>query len=119
MAARTNKVQHDEKTKQKIRASQLLNFLASAALRAKKGKPVDPVRVAAAKAALPFLMPTLASVEQTIVDDRDKADAGQLAARLAALFNEKPGLFEQVMALKNDANAQQQAQEQQPAQVTH
>lgn len=101
MAARINKIKHDEKTKDKIRASQLLNFLANAALRARKGKPVDPVRVAAAKAALPFLLPTLSSIEQTVHDERDTADPNVIAARLAALFNEKPELFEQVIALRS------------------
>ena len=47
------------------------------------------------------LRPSLASTEVTVHDPRDSADAVQLATRLAALFNEKPHIFEQVMALKN------------------
>lgn len=110
MAARKNKPLHDEKTKDKIRATQLVNFLTSAALRAKKGKSVDQGRIAAAKAVLPFLKPALSSVEQTIVDDRDKADPAELAQRLAAMFDQKPELFEQVVALRTAAIEKQSAQ---------
>lgn len=93
MAARKTKIKHDEKTKEKIRATQLVNFLSSAALRAKKGKPVDANRIAAAKAVLPFLRPALQSVEQTIVDERDKQDPAELEAKLRALYDARPELF--------------------------
>ena len=95
MAARKNKIKHDEKTKEKIRASQLVNFLADAAL---KQNSVDPVRVAAAKAVLPFLRPTLASVEQTNIDPRDAVDPGALLQQLQALIAEKPHLLELLKA---------------------
>ena len=93
MAARVNKILHDEKTKDAIRASQLVNFLTRAALSEKSGKPVDQGRIAAAKAVLPFLKPALSAVEQTIVDERDTADAGELELKLRALYDARPELF--------------------------
>lgn len=80
---------------------------------------MSPTQVMAARAVYDKLRPTLSAIEQTVNDERDMADPTQLAARLAALFHEKPALFEQVMALKNAASTQQHAQEQTSPQVTH
>ncbi len=65
---------------------------------------MSPSEVRAAEVVLDRHEPRLSSVEQTYQDPRDSADATQLASRLAALFNEKPALFEQVMSLRNAAN---------------
>lgn len=65
------------------------------------------------------LRPTLAAVEQTVHDERDTKDASQLAQRLASMFNEKPELFEQVVALKNSHAAQQTSAETSDKRVTH
>lgn len=51
------------------------------------------------------LRPSLQAVEQTIVDPRDSQDAGQLTAKLAALFTEKPQLLEQIRELMRGAHA--------------
>jgi hypothetical protein len=60
------------------------------------------------------LKPTLAAIEQTVVDPRDKQDPAQLAQKLAAMFAEKPELWEQVSAIRNQAVAQ----EHKPAEAT-
>lgn len=70
---------------------------------------MTPSEVRAAEVVLDRHEPRLSSIEQTVTDVRDTADPRELASRLAALFNEKPELFEQVIALKNAA---QQAQHQ-------
>lgn len=119
MAARKNKIKHDEKTKEAIRATQLVNFLAKAALDEKQGKKIDPVRVAAAKAVLPFLRPVLSAVEQTNVDPRDKLDPAELAVKLASMFHANPGLYEQVMALRDAANKQPSVNTQEEKHTTH
>lgn len=62
---------------------------------------MQPSQVKAAEVILDRHEPRLSSVEQSFVDDRDTADPTQLVAKLAALFNEKPELFAQVIALKN------------------
>lgn len=80
---------------------------------------LTPARLKAIEIAYSRLKPTLAAVEQTIVDPRDTADPAQLAARLAALFAEKPALFEQVMALKNAHAAQQSSPVADEQRVTH
>lgn len=46
------------------------------------------------------LKPTLAAIEQTIVDPRDKADPSDILNRLNALLNEKPELWDQLVALR-------------------
>lgn len=93
MAARKRKVKHDEKTKDAIRATQLVNFLTNAALAKKKGKSVNSARIAAAKAVLPFLKPQLSSVEQTIHDPKDTLDPVEIEAKLKALYDSRPELF--------------------------
>lgn len=64
----------------------------------------EEVRMRAADILLPYQKPRLAAVEQTIVDPRDSQDPAALAQKLAAMFNEKPELFDQVVALRNAAN---------------
>jgi hypothetical protein len=80
---------------------------------------LSPTQLKAIEIRYSRLRPTLASIEQTFNDPRDQADASQIAAKLAALFNEKPELFEQVIALKNAAAAQQTAPAEQVPTVKH
>lgn len=68
MAARTRKIQHDEKTREKIRTSQLLNRLHAYALNEndpQSGRPVklDSGQVKAIDILLKKSMPDLQSVE--------------------------------------------------------
>ena len=65
-------------------------------------KDISPSAVALLRARYDKLRPSLASTEVTMNDPRDNARPEDVAARLAALFNEKPDLFAQVMALKDD-----------------
>lgn len=65
------------------------------------------------------LRPTLSAVESTVHDTRDAADPAALAARLAALFHEKPALFDQVMALRSAANAPREPVKKDETRVTH
>lgn len=59
------------------------------------------------------LKPTLAAVEQTIVDPRDQADPNDILMRLNAMFTEKPELWDQLVAMRQ---VQEKSTEQQ---VTH
>ena len=81
-------------------------------------REMSPTQVQAAKAVYDKLRPTLSSIEQTQTDPRDQADATQLAARLAAMFNEKPELLEQIKQLMGNA-AQQSAEVKSEERVTH
>lgn len=60
MAARKNKIQHTEDVRQKIRGSQLVNFLQDHAL---DDKPASKSRVSAALGLLKKILPDLQSVE--------------------------------------------------------
>ena len=68
-------------------------------------KPED-VRMRAADILLPYQKPKLSAVEQTIVDERDTKDPAELAARLAALLLEKPGLHEQIQQIMQRAKGE-------------
>lgn len=62
MAARTRKVQHDQKTRDKIQASQLINSLQNHVL----GKvDMKPTQVAAALGLLKKTVPDLSAVQHT------------------------------------------------------
>lgn len=65
------------------------------------------------------LRPMLSAVEQTVTDQRDTADPAAVAARLAAMFDAKPELFEQVMSLRAAASTQQTAPQTAEPHVTH
>lgn len=80
---------------------------------------MSPTQVMAARAVYDKLRPTLSAIESTQLDPRDKADPQQLAARLAAMFAEKPALFEQVLALRSAASAQQAPNTSDETRVTH
>ena len=67
---------------------------------------LSPAQLKAIEISYSRLKPTLAAIEQTVVDPRDKQDPDQLAAKLGALFAEKPELWEQVKAIHDKAVAQ-------------
>ena len=90
MAARKNKIKHDEATKDAIRASQLVNFLHKQALSGEDVK-VDPAKVNAAKAVLPFLKPTLSSVEQT--NHAPTRNPEEIMNEIRAMLEAKPELL--------------------------
>ena len=69
---------------------------------------MSPTQVMAARAVYDKLRPTLAAVEQTTIDKRDSLNAQELAAKLAAMFIEKPELYDQVLAIHARALAQLQ-----------
>jgi len=77
---------------------------------------LTPARLKAIEIAYSRLKPTLAAVEQTIVDPRDQVDPNEIAGRLAALFAEKPQLWDQVVALRASQQAHENSTEHQ---VTH
>lgn len=80
---------------------------------------MSPTQVMAARAVYDKLRPSLSAIESTVKDPRDAADPQQLVAKLAAMFHEKPGLLEQVIALRDAATVTQQAVEQSQTQVKH
>jgi hypothetical protein len=99
MAARTNKILHDEDTKDKIAASQILKFLTEHTLTGKSTKRTES-RIAAAKAALPFLRPALSAVEQTNIDPRDALTEEQILENISALLDAHPDLVQRALAKK-------------------
>ena len=62
---------------------------------------LTPARLKAIEIAYSRLKPTLAAVEHTEPNPRDKITPGELVARLAAMFDARPELFEQVQALRH------------------
>lgn len=99
MAARLHKIQHDQRTKDGIRATQYLKFLESVALgKKRKLSPQTATRIAAAKVALPFLIPTLQSVEATVHDERDNADPMALYSQMIAALAANPALLDRLIA---------------------
>lgn len=67
MAARKTKIRHDEETRNKIQASQLINRLTKHAL---AKKPImDPTQVRAAEILLKKTLPDLSSVEMNANHD--------------------------------------------------
>lgn len=116
MAARTRKVNPTREWKDQIQASMLMNRLRDHGL----GKiDLSPAQVKSIEVILSKLVPSLSSVEQTITDERDTLQDSDLATRLASLFAEKPGLFEQVVAIGRAAIARQSMTEQGLAPVEH
>lgn len=63
MAARTNKVRHQEDIRQKIKGSQLVNFLQDHAL---DDKPASKSRVSAALGLLKKIVPDMQAIEGTM-----------------------------------------------------
>ncbi len=102
MAARTNKIEHDEGTKDSIRASQLLNLLSNHA-QSKRSK-LDQTRIAAAKAALPFLRPALSSIEQTVHSADDLLTEDQLIDKFMTLAQAHPELLQRLLGMLAKAN---------------
>lgn len=64
MAARTKRPNHDDKTRKKIQASQLINRLTNHAL-GKLEKPMEASQVRAAEILLKKTIPDLSNVEMT------------------------------------------------------
>lgn len=62
---------------------------------------LSPTQLKAIEIRYSRLRPVLSAIEQTITDERDKADPNELAQRLAAMFEQKPELFDQVIALRS------------------
>lgn len=80
---------------------------------------MSPSEVRASEVVLDRHEPRLASIEQTVHDSRDMADPAAVAARLAAMFDAKPELFDQVMSLRAAASTQQTAPQTSEPHVTH
>jgi hypothetical protein len=59
----------------------------------------DAVRMQAANAALPYVKPRLASIEQTNLDPRDQIPESEIIAKLQALLQQSPELLEQMVSL--------------------
>ena len=62
MAARINKIRHDENTRAKIQASQLINRLTEHVL---KGTKMETTQITAALGLLKKTLPDLSSIEQS------------------------------------------------------
>ena len=91
MAARTRKPDHDQATKDAIKGSQLINFLTDQALGKKELSDSLSLKIAAARAALPFLRPALQSIEQT--NHEASRSAEDIIKDIQALIFAKPELM--------------------------
>jgi len=111
MAARLN-VAHQDSVKDKIQASQLVNLLQDYALANKRKKArFDPGRIKAAEILLARSIPTLSTVEQTLVDHRDKLSEAEVLAELQGLFTAKPELLDRLIELRDAARLIQEGKE--------
>lgn len=79
---------------------------------------LSPTQLKAIELRYSRLRPTLASIEQTFTDPRDKADPAELATRLAAMFDSKPELLDKVLAIRAAAS-QKHVQQQSQDHVSH
>src|SRR5712691_9215929 len=61
---------------------------------------MSPTQVMAARAVYDKLRPTLAAVEHTDPDPRDKMTPAELVTRLVAMFDAQPYLLDHVLALR-------------------
>ena len=66
---------------------------------------LSATQVKALEVLLDRLEPKLSAIEHTDANPRDLLDAGQLAAQLASMFNEKPELLAQIQELMRGAHA--------------
>lgn len=95
MAARTNKVELTERWKNGMAATMLLKRLNDHAL----GKlDLTSEQVRSADVVLKKLVPDLASVEQTIHDERDNADPMALYSQMIAALAANPALLDRLIA---------------------
>jgi len=63
MAARKNKIRHDEETRAKIKSSQLINFLQNHVI---NGTPAEKTQITAAVALLKKTLPDLQAIEGSL-----------------------------------------------------
>ena len=101
MAARTRKLRLDDKHKDDIAATQLLKILKTHAV-SKSGK-LSSSRIAAARVALPFLIPTLSSVDSTLHTPDDELSEDQLIEKFQGLIAARPDLLQRLLALQAKA----------------
>ena len=102
MAARTGKTELTDSWKTKIKASMIMNRLIDHYL-GKLEVPLDVTQIKAAEVVLARLVPTLSAVEQTVIDDRDRATEPELQAKLVAMLTANPALLAQINALVGNA----------------
>ncbi len=111
MAARLNTA-HQDSVKDKIQASQLVNLLQDYALANKRRRQrFDTGRIKAAEILLARSIPTLSTVEQTLVDQRDKLSEAEVLAELQGLFTAKPELLDKLIELRDAARLVQEGHE--------
>lgn len=109
MARRTRKPSPTDPEKDKIKGTQLINFLNEVAKTGKyQGMEVSPERITAARAALPFLRPTLASVEQTVIDEAATTSPEAMLSLLQGLSERYPSLAPLITAIAEEMRAETQ-----------
>ena len=80
-----------------VTATQLLNVLKKHAI-SKKSK-MGATRIAAARVALPFLIPSLSAVDQTLHSPDDELSEDQLIVKFQALIAANPDLLQRLLAV--------------------
>lgn len=109
MARRTRRPSPTDPEKDKIKGAQLINFLNEVAETGKyRGNEVSPERITAARAALPFLRPTLASVEQTVIDEAATTSPEAMLSLLQGLSERYPSLAPLITAIAEEMRAETQ-----------
>src|ERR1700704_172954 len=108
MAARALKVQPTEDWKAKISASMLMNRLADHS----SGKlKLGPTQVKSIEVILDRIAPKLSTIEQTVIDHRDRISEGEVLAELQGLFTAKPELLDRLIELRDAARLIQEGKE--------
>ena len=104
MAARTQKVELSERWRTKQAVSMLANRLADHA----SGKiALEPTQVKSIEILLSKTCPSLSSIEQTIIDDRDAVPESELLGTLHALISSSPAVVDALLAaiIRHDPGA--------------
>ena len=92
--------------RRKVRGAMLLDMLHRAAMG--KGRKPNPLRIAAAKAALPYLVPQLQTVAET-PDEHKIESEDELAAKISAILEQRPDLAAKLVAAGQASDAIGQA----------
>jgi hypothetical protein len=98
MAARSLRRNPNQLETDAIKASQLINVLNNHAIG--KLETLSDSRIAAARAALPYLRPALSAIEQTVHNADDTLTEEQLIDKFQAVIADNPGLLQRLNAVQ-------------------
>jgi len=100
MAARKNRTRISEDWKEKIQAGNIMQRL-------KKNAdgllipPLEPAQIKCYEILLARLVPTLSSIEQTVINQDDLQSEEQIVSKLSSIIAAKPELLDTLIELRN------------------